>query len=158
MEALHAPEHHSHNGDYPPWTSASELIANVREIMKDLRTAYHSHTPEITFESPTIANGIWAMTGVSLWYQGDQEHWFSPPAITSRHTRSAMVIGFSPVAGWSTSLARLRQTASSRRRRVADECHRTSGQRSSAIVYIYMIFCNAGALCEFAIRVQRRYR
>src|SRR6478672_226407 len=76
LEALHVPEHRSFNGDYEPWTSAAEMIANVREIMKNLRTAHHSHTPEITFESPTIASGIWAMTGVSVWHQGDDEHWF----------------------------------------------------------------------------------
>jgi hypothetical protein len=41
-----------------------------------LRTAHHSHTPEITFESPTKASGIWATNGVSMWDQGDEEHWF----------------------------------------------------------------------------------
>jgi hypothetical protein len=76
LEALHVPEHHSYNGDYPPWTSSREMIANVREIMKDLRTAHQSHTPEITFQSPSKANGIWAMTGISLWNQGDEEHFF----------------------------------------------------------------------------------
>jgi SnoaL-like domain len=76
LEALHIPEHHSYNGDYPPWTTAREMIANVREIMKDLRTAHQSHTPEITFQSPSAANGIWAMTGISLWNQGDEEHFF----------------------------------------------------------------------------------
>ena len=76
LEALHVPEHRSDNGDYEPWTSAAEMIANVREIMKDLRTAHHSHTPEITFDSPTTASGIWAMTGISLWNQGEDEHWF----------------------------------------------------------------------------------
>ena len=76
LEALHVPEHRSFNGDYEPWTSAAEMIANVREIMKDLQTAHHSHTPEITFESPTTASGIWAMTGISLWNQGEDEHWF----------------------------------------------------------------------------------
>ena len=76
LEALHVPDHRSYNGDYKPWTSAAEMIANVREIMKDLRTAHHSHTPEITFSSPTEASGIWAMTGISLWEQDGQEHWF----------------------------------------------------------------------------------
>lgn len=76
LEALHVPEHHSYNGDYPPWTTAREMICNVREIMRDLRTAHQSHTPEITFESPSEASGIWAMTGISLWNQGDEEHFF----------------------------------------------------------------------------------
>jgi hypothetical protein len=76
LEELHAPDHRSYNDDYPPWTTAAEMIANVRVIMDRLRTAHHSHTPEITFESSTQASGIWAMNGVSMWDQGDQEHWF----------------------------------------------------------------------------------
>jgi len=76
LEALHVPEHHSYNGDYSPWTTAREMVANVREIMKSLQTAHQSHTPEITFQSPTRASGIWAMTGISLWNQGDEEHFF----------------------------------------------------------------------------------
>lgn len=76
LGALHVPEHRSYNGDYEPWTSAAEMIANVREIMKDLKTAHHSHTPEITFQSSSQASGIWAMTGISVWTQGAEEHWF----------------------------------------------------------------------------------
>jgi hypothetical protein len=76
LEALHVPEHRSYNGDYPPWTTAREMVANVREIMKDLRTAHQSSTPEITFESPNIASGIWAMMGISLWNQHGEEHYF----------------------------------------------------------------------------------
>ncbi|WP_170860926.1 nuclear transport factor 2 family protein [Trujillonella endophytica] len=76
LEALHAPDYHGYNGDYPPFTSAAEMIAGVKVIMKDLRTAHHSHTPEITVHSPTTASGIWGMTGISLWQQGDEEHWF----------------------------------------------------------------------------------
>jgi SnoaL-like domain len=75
-EALHAPDHHSYNDDYPPWTTAKEMIANVSKIMEHLTTAHHSHTPEITFESPTRASGIWAMQGHSFWRQGEEEHWF----------------------------------------------------------------------------------
>jgi SnoaL-like domain len=76
LEELHAPDHHSYNDDYPPWTTAAEMIANVRTIMDGLRTAHHSHTPEITFESSIRASGIWAMTGVTMWDQGGEEHWF----------------------------------------------------------------------------------
>jgi len=56
LPALHVAEHRSFNGDYAPWTSAAEMIANVREIMKDVRTAHHSHTPEITFESRSLVD------------------------------------------------------------------------------------------------------
>jgi hypothetical protein len=76
LEALHAPEHVSHNDDYPPWTTAAEMIANVRVIMDHLKTAHHSHTPEITFEGSDHASGIWAMSGLSVWNQGTEEHWF----------------------------------------------------------------------------------
>jgi hypothetical protein len=75
-EALHAPDHVSENGDYGRWTSATEMIANVRKSMENLTTLHHSHTPEITFETQQSAKGIWAMTGLSLWKQGDEDHWF----------------------------------------------------------------------------------
>ena len=41
-----------------------------------LTTMHHSHTPEIDFESAERASGSWAMTGLSVWRQGDEEHWF----------------------------------------------------------------------------------
>jgi hypothetical protein len=75
-ESLHAPDHRSINGDYPPWTTAAEMIANVSRIMAGLTTLHHSHTPEIEFESPVKARGIWAMKGLSLWKQGEEDHWF----------------------------------------------------------------------------------
>jgi len=75
-ESLHAPDHHSENGDYGTWLSAAEMIANVSASMANLITMHHSHTPEIEFVSPTNARGIWAMTGLSLWMQGEEQHWF----------------------------------------------------------------------------------
>ena len=75
-ESLHAPDHKSFNGDYPPWTTAAEMIANVSRIMANLTTMHHSHTPEITFRSATQADGIWAMAGLSFWQQDGVEHWF----------------------------------------------------------------------------------
>lgn len=75
-EALHAPDHVSENGDYGRWTSSSEMIANVRKSMESLITMHHSHTPEITFETAQRATGIWAVTGLSLWKQGEEDHWF----------------------------------------------------------------------------------
>jgi hypothetical protein len=75
-ESLHAPDHRSINGDYPPWTTASEMIANISRIMAPLTTLHHSHTPEIEFESSAKARGIWAMKGLSLWKQGGEDHWF----------------------------------------------------------------------------------
>ncbi len=72
-ESLHAPDHVSENGDYGRWTSAAEMIVNVRKSMENLITLHHSHTPKITFESPTFARCIWAMEGMSFWRQGDKE-------------------------------------------------------------------------------------
>ena len=75
-EALHAPDHHSYNDDYGHWTTAAEMVANVRRSMEHLTTEHHSHTPEITFDSANMASGIWAMKGLSLWQQNGTEHWF----------------------------------------------------------------------------------
>jgi SnoaL-like domain len=74
--ALHAPDHVSHNDGFERWNSAAEMIANVRSLLgPDKITVHHSHTPEITFESPTRASGIWAMEDNIFWKQGDEEHW-----------------------------------------------------------------------------------
>lgn len=60
--SLHAPDHVSENDGFPKWSSAQEMIENVSRLMGDhVITAHHSHTPEITFESPDRAKGIWAM-------------------------------------------------------------------------------------------------
>ncbi len=75
-EALHAPDHVSENGDYGRWTTAAEMIANTRKSMENLTTLHQSHTPEITFVSPTKATGIWAMEGISYFQQDGKDHWF----------------------------------------------------------------------------------
>lgn len=74
-EALHVPDHCSHNDGFDRWNSAAEMIANVREIMKDVTSVHHSHTPEITFVTPVKATGIWAMEDNIFWMQGQEEHW-----------------------------------------------------------------------------------
>jgi hypothetical protein len=74
-EALHAPEHRSHNDGFEPWNSRSEMLENVRRIMGNVTSVHHSHTPEITFESPTRARGIWGMEDNIFWKQGEAEHW-----------------------------------------------------------------------------------
>jgi hypothetical protein len=76
--SLHAPEHESKNDGFPHWKSAEEMITNVRQILgPDKISVHHSHTPEITFESPTKASGIWAMEDNIFWKQGDEEHWLN---------------------------------------------------------------------------------
>ena len=74
--SLHAPDHHSHNDDYGDWHSAEEMVRNTRKAMAHLTTVHHSHTPEIVFDAPDRARGIWAMQGLSFWKQGDEDHWF----------------------------------------------------------------------------------
>lgn len=75
FEALHAPEHRSHNDGYEPWNSAAELLANVKKALEGVTTIHHSHTPDLTFQSRVKASGIWAMEDNLYWMQGDQEHW-----------------------------------------------------------------------------------
>ena len=75
-ESLHAPDHVSENGDYGRWTSAKEMMLYVPKSMEYLQTAHHSHTPDITFETPTKAHGVWAMEGKSFWQQDGDDHWF----------------------------------------------------------------------------------
>lgn len=75
-EALHAADHVSENGDYGRWTSVAEMMVNVRKSMEHLVTLHHSHTPEIEFDSPVRARGIWAMEGMSFWQQDGADHWF----------------------------------------------------------------------------------
>ena len=74
-EALHAPNHVSHNDNYPAWTSSAEMIKNVKGIMEDMTTVHHSYDPEIAFDSPTSARGIWAMVGATVSDGGDEKAW-----------------------------------------------------------------------------------
>ncbi|MCB2060527.1 MAG: nuclear transport factor 2 family protein [Novosphingobium sp.] len=77
--SLHAPDHVSDNDGFDRWESAEVMIANVRKSLgPDKISVHHSHSPEITFESPTKAKGIWGMEdnihweedGTRLWLQG----------------------------------------------------------------------------------------
>lgn len=74
--ALHADHHFSHNDGFENWDNADIMIAAVKRLLGDTTaTVHHSHTPEITFESPTKAKGIWAMEDNIFWMQGEEEHW-----------------------------------------------------------------------------------
>jgi hypothetical protein len=74
-EALHAPDHVSHNDGQDPWRSSKEMIDNVSRIMNDMITVHHSYDPEIVFDSPSKARGIWAMTGGAVSRKVDREVW-----------------------------------------------------------------------------------
>jgi hypothetical protein len=76
LEALHVPEHRTHAVGVHSASTASEAIANTRRFAERGRFAHQSYSPEISFESPTKASGIWAMRAMSEWTQGEDEHWF----------------------------------------------------------------------------------
>jgi hypothetical protein len=74
-ENLHAPDHYSHNEGFARWNGAAEMVANVRRLMEDVTSVHHSHTPDITFDSPTTATAIWGMEDNIFWKQGNEDHW-----------------------------------------------------------------------------------
>jgi hypothetical protein len=77
-EALHAPDHISHHGDGIDGGrvgSAADVVRQLSASLVDVATAHHSHTPDITFETPTKANCIWAMEDNLYWTQGREDHW-----------------------------------------------------------------------------------
>ena len=74
-EALHAPDHVSHNDGFPRYEGAALMVANVRRVMEHLESVHHSHTPDIEFQSPTHATAIWGMEDNLYWMQGDEHHW-----------------------------------------------------------------------------------
>jgi len=75
-ESLHAPDHRSYGDDYGQWTSAAQMIANVKRAMRGLLTLHHSHTPMIDFQTAEKAKGVWAMKGMSFWQQNGEPRWF----------------------------------------------------------------------------------
>ncbi len=74
-EALHVPEQFSHNEGFEPWTSSKEMTENVARLMNDMTTVHHSYDPDIVFDSPTKARGIWAMTDASVTNTADGPAW-----------------------------------------------------------------------------------
>jgi len=74
-EALHAPDHVSHNDGQDRWLSSKVMIENMSRIMNDSITVHHSYDPEIIFDSPTKARGIWAMSGGGISKKGDAVTW-----------------------------------------------------------------------------------
>jgi hypothetical protein len=62
--ALHVPEHISENEGETPRHGTRENAEGVARILEGIRTVHHSHTPEITIESPTTARGVWGMEDI----------------------------------------------------------------------------------------------
>ena len=76
-EALHAPDHVSHHDESSggKMGSAANVVKTLSVTLDGVTTAHHSHTPNITFESPTKAHCVWSMEDNLYWMQGDEEHW-----------------------------------------------------------------------------------
>jgi hypothetical protein len=84
-EALHAPDHRSRHATVNvtrestgpvAWTSAAEMTRNVKPILTGRSMIHHSYDPEIIFETPTKARGVWAMTDAGVYKEDDgSEGW-----------------------------------------------------------------------------------
>lgn len=76
-EALHAPDHVSDNEGEEKWVGAKANTERLAKMHKEIGivSVHHVHTPDITFQSPTSAAGIWAMEDYLYWMQGEEEHW-----------------------------------------------------------------------------------
>jgi hypothetical protein len=75
--SLHAPDHISSHGaqDGGVLGSAEDVVKGLAVNLAGVVTAHHSHTPVITFESPTKAYCVWSMEDNLYWKQGDEDHW-----------------------------------------------------------------------------------
>jgi hypothetical protein len=71
--ALHAPDHYSHSDGEERRDGNRANTEFVIKILGEKVTIHHSHTPEITFDSPTSAHGVWAMEDMIFWTAGGKE-------------------------------------------------------------------------------------
>jgi hypothetical protein len=76
-KALHAPDHVSQHGeqDGGKMGSAEDVVRKLSVQLDGVTTAHHSHSPDISFETPTRAHCIWGMEDNLYWKQGDEDHW-----------------------------------------------------------------------------------
>ena len=74
-EALHAPDHYSHNEGEARREGAKANTEWVAQRLAEVTTAHHSHTPNITFESPARARATWGMEDNLFWTEGGAKHW-----------------------------------------------------------------------------------
>lgn len=68
--ATHWPDHISaidEHGTRP----LTEAVEDLKIMLDGVDTTHHSHSPEITFTSPTEAVGVWAMEDMLYWHQKD---------------------------------------------------------------------------------------
>ena len=74
-EALHAPDHYSHNYGEERRDGAKANTAWVAERLAPCVTVHHSHTPHITFDSPTKAKGVWGMEDNIFYTENGEDRW-----------------------------------------------------------------------------------
>jgi uncharacterized protein (TIGR02246 family) len=55
-------------------TGADEFVSFLRDILQDVVTVHHGHTPEIELTSSTTARGVWAMQDLLKWPNGRELH------------------------------------------------------------------------------------
>jgi len=55
-------------------TGADEFMAVLQEMLDQVVTVHHAHTPEIDLTSPTTATGVWAMEDMLWWPDGSELH------------------------------------------------------------------------------------
>ncbi len=54
----------------PPITGIPAILSQVRFAVDDAATSHQVHTPEITFDGPDSAQGVWAMQDRVVWQPG----------------------------------------------------------------------------------------
>jgi uncharacterized protein (TIGR02246 family) len=58
--------------DQPPIEGAEAFVAFTAQVTENARTVHHGHMPEITFDSPTEARGIWILNDYIEWPSDDE--------------------------------------------------------------------------------------
>lgn len=74
-EAVHAPDHYSHNDGEQRWDGAKANTDRLAALFIGVQTIHHVHTAEIDFTSTDCATGIWAMEDYLYWKQNGEDHW-----------------------------------------------------------------------------------
>jgi hypothetical protein len=73
--SLHAEDHVSDTLGAGPTRSGKALAQALAAMLDGVTTNHHVHTPIITFESPELASGVWAMEDWLYWKEDGQPHW-----------------------------------------------------------------------------------
>lgn len=74
-EDMHAEDHVSDTYGGAPAVGAKANTERLAEVLRDITSIHHAHTPEIVVLSDDSASGIWAMEDRLFWKQGGEDHW-----------------------------------------------------------------------------------